>query len=263
MNGEGLVCEGAHAVVEGETLLRDVHLQLAPARLTAIVGPNGAGKSTLLSLLSGERRPRRGRVLLDGVALAQMPMVQHALRRAVMAQETAVSFDYLVRDVVELGRYPHRQWPDADEVGILEQAMTLTGVVGLADRVFNSLSGGEKARVHLARVLAQVWAPRPGQASRWLLLDEPTAALDLAHQHQVLRLLRRRAREDGLGVVAVLHDLNLALRYADTVVLVAGAALQAVGPAHETLSPACVRAVWGVACGTAVAADGTPQYLFG
>ncbi len=258
-----LVCEGASVVVGGTALLRTVDLHVEPGRLTAIVGPNGAGKSTLLALLSGERQPQQGRVLLDGVALPRIALAQRALRRAVMAQETAVGFDFLVREVVELGRYPHRQRPDPDEAGILAQAMRLAGVDALAGRVFGSLSGGEKARVQLARVLAQVWAPLPDGASRWLLLDEPTAALDLAHQHRLLRLLRAKAHEEGFGVVAVLHDLNLALRYADAVVLVADAAVRAAGPAASTLTPACVRAVWGVEAVAAVTGDGGLQYLFG
>lgn len=258
-----LVCERAGASVGGKPLLREVDLRIAAGQLTVIVGPNGAGKSTLLSLLSGERRPQTGQVLLDDEPLPRMRLPQLALRRAVMAQETAVSFDFLVREVVELGRYPHRLRPDADEAGILARAMALTGVADLAERVFNSLSGGEKARVQLARVLAQLWSRLPGGASRWLLLDEPTAALDLAHQHQTLRLLRAMARDEGMGVVAVLHDLNLALRYADRVVLVADAAVRATGSAHETLSLGQVRRVWGVHCSATTAGDGTLQYLFG
>ncbi|MFT3719542.1 MAG: heme ABC transporter ATP-binding protein [Pseudorhodoferax sp.] len=242
-------------MVGGKTLLQPTDLRLVPGRVTAILGPNGAGKSTLLALLSGERRPSRGRVLLDGQDLAGMAPAALALRRAVMAQEAPVAFDFLAREVVELGRYPHRLRPSADEAGIVAQAMRDTGVAHLADRVFNSLSGGEKARVHLARALAQ--------GGRWLLLDEPTAALDLAHQHQALQLLRRLAHAQGLGVVLVLHDLNLALRYADGAVLLADAALQAAGPVREVLTPERVLAVWGVQCSAAAAGDGMLQYLFG
>ena len=250
-----LRCVGVTAMAAGKALLARTDLRLSPGRVTAILGPNGAGKSTLLALLSGERRPDQGQVLLDDTDIARIAAPALALRRAVMAQEGAVSFDFLVREVVELGRYPHRSRPAVDEGALVAQAMADADVAHLAPRVFNTLSGGEKARVHLARVLAQ--------STRWLLLDEPTAALDLAHQHQVLGLLRRQAHAQGRGVALVLHDLNLALRYADEAVLLADAALQAAGPVREVLSPARVLAVWGVRGTVAQAADGTPQYLFG
>ena len=249
-----LQCVGVAAVAGGKPLLARTDLRLSPGRVTAVLGPNGAGKSTLLALLSGERRPDQGQVLLDGADIAGIPSPALALRRAVMAQEGAVSFDFLVREVVELGRYPHRLRPTAGEAALVAQAMADADVTHLAPRVFNSLSGGEKARVHLARVLAQ--------ATPWLLLDEPTAALDLAHQHQALQRLRRLAQQQGLGVVLVLHDLNLALRYADDAVLLAGAALQAAGPVREVLSPSRVRDIWGVQTLAVHAGDGTPQYLF-
>jgi iron complex transport system ATP-binding protein len=128
--------------------------------------------------------------------------------------------------------------------------------------VLNTLSGGEKARVHLARALAQLWSPRPDGAVRWLLLDEPTAALDLAHQHAAMQLLRKRAAE-GVGVVAVLHDLNLARRYADDVLVLDGAGGVHQGPAAEVLQPALIERVWRMPCQPVTSADGTAQFLFG
>ena len=124
-----------------------------------------------------------------------------------------------------------------------------------------TLSGGEKARVQLARALAQVWHPRPDGSDRWLFLDEPTAALDLAHQHQVMRLLRAWATRERLGVVAVLHDVNLALRYVDDV-LVLGGATALFGPTHEVLSEQSLASVWGVASQAVTSEDGVRQYLF-
>jgi len=181
--------------------------------------------------------------------------------RAVLPQDTQVAFDFRVRDVVTLGRYPHRLNPSTDEAGIVEAAMALTDVLALAERAVSSLSGGERARVQLARVLAQIWAPTA--APRWLLVDEPTAALDLHHQHQTLSTLRRWSRESGVGVVAVLHDLNLALRYVDQVWVLDGGRLQAQGPPDQVLTPALVQRVWRVPVSAVRDADGVAQLLVG
>ena len=257
----GLECRGASVRAGGHDLLTQATLQLRPGRFTAVLGPNGAGKSTLLSVLSGQRRPDAGEVLLDGRALTRLRTDDLALRRAVMPQESAVAFDFTAREVVALGRFPHRLRPHPEEESVIDQAMALTGVVALAARVHNTLSGGEKARVHLARVLVQLWFARPDGAARWLLLDEPTAALDLAHQHAAMRLLRARAAE-GLGVVAVLHDLNLALRYADEVVLVRAGHAPQQGPVATLLQAPLIETVWQTRCQAVAGEDGVAQFLF-
>jgi len=258
-----LSCQDVEVRIGAKTLLANASLTLAPGRVTAILGPNGAGKSTLLSVLAGQRAPTQGRVTLDGRPLDAHGMPALALRRALMPQESAVAFDFTAQEIVALGRYPHRRSPGRDEDAIIEEAMALTDVSALAPRILNTLSGGEKARAHMARALAQLWHPRPDGATRWLLLDEPTAALDLAHQHSAMRLLRAWAGR-GVGVVAVLHDLNLARRYADEVVVLgdaAGGLLQ--GATAEVLEPGLIEAVWGTPCQPVTSADGTVQYLFG
>lgn len=257
-----LACVDAELRIGPKTLLAATSVALLPGRVTAILGPNGAGKSSLLSLLGGQRAPTRGRALLDGRPLADHGMPALALRRALMPQESAVAFDFTAHDIVALGRYPHRRAPAPDEASIIGAAMALTDVTALAARVLNTLSGGEKARVHLARALAQLWHPRPDGASRWLLLDEPTAALDLAHQHAAMRLLCEWAL-GGVGVVVVLHDLNLARRYADEVVVLGADDGPRHGPAAELLQPALIESVWRMPCQPVAAADGTVQYLFG
>lgn len=257
-----LQCLDARVSAGGRELLHGITATLQPGRFTAILGPNGAGKSTLLSLLSAQRRPDAGQVLLDGQPLHALSAHQLALRRAVMPQESAVAFDFTAREVAELGRYPHRKQPTADEPGIVTQALEATDVVALAPRIFNTMSGGEKARVHLARALAQVWAPLPCGAARWLLLDEPTAALDLAHQHQALRLLRSWAHDQGVGVVAVLHDLNLALRYADDALLLTQGEASNHGPVAEVLTPERITRTWGLVCTPVQGSQGRLQYLF-
>jgi len=246
MTAPVLALRNAFCMAGGAALLRDVSVRFAAGRFSAILGPNGAGKSTLLSLLSGQRQPSQGEVLLHGQPLACHAAPALARRRALLPQDLSIAFDYTVQDVVELGRYPHRQQPSRQESDIVQRAMQVTGVQALAGRVLNTLSGGERARAQLARVLAQIWEPLPSGDSRWLLLDEPTAALDVHHQHAVLRLARDWAHRHGVGVVAVLHDLNLALRYADQAVVLQGGRVQADGAPAEVLDVATVRRVWQV-----------------
>jgi iron complex transport system ATP-binding protein len=258
--------------VSGRALLQRASARFAAGQVTAILGPNGAGKSTLMSVLTGQRRPAAGRVDLAGRALADYPPPELARLRACVAQETQVAFDFSVREVVELGRYPHRRQPGPHEAAIALQAMQATGVDHLQHRALNTLSGGEKARVHLACALAQVWEPvaRPagGAAARWLLLDEPTAALDLQQQHCMLQLARSWACQQGVGVVAVLHDLNLALRYSDSCVLLQGGQVAASGATAEVLTPARIRQVWGMLASPVQTAQPLPdgrcglQYVF-
>ena len=261
-----LVCDQLGVGVPGRPLLATVHTQFVPGRVTAILGPNGAGKSTLLAMLSGQRTPRSGHVWMGGQPVSGKGAQALARQRAVLPQDTAVAFDFTVQEVVEMGRFPHRQQPSRHEARIVTEAMQATGVAHLAGRSINTLSGGERARSHLARALAQIWEPLPGSAAgttRWLLLDEPTAALDLAHQHHTLALVRRWAVEQGVGVVAVLHDLNLALRYAhDSLLLAPGlAGPRSVHATAHLLTPATIAQVWGVHSTPVLAADGVPQYL--
>lgn len=266
-----------------KTLLHTTSVQFLAGQVTAIAGPNGAGKSTLMSVLTGQRKPDQGRVDLGGKALQAFESAELARVRAFVAQETQVAFDFTVQEVVALGRYPHRRHPSAQESGIALLAMQATKVAHLAERALNTLSGGEKARVHLARALAQVWEPvaleagndspvKQGRplATRWLLLDEPTAALDLQHQHRMLQLARDWATTQGIGVVAVLHDLNLALRYSDRCVVLQQGRVVASGPTSEVLTPERIAEVWHVAaCPVTVPAPARPlvsparlQYVF-
>ncbi len=247
--------------VGDSTLLQGVDLLLKYGEVCAILGPNGAGKSTLLSVLAGLRAPDTGAVWLNGQPLLTDQLHRVAQHRAVLPQDTAVAFDFTVQEVVELGRYPHRLQPSLQEADIVQAAMAATGVSALAHRPVGSLSGGERARAQLARVMAQIWEAPPDGAPRWLLLDEPTAALDLRHQHATLSTVRRWAREQGVGVLAVLHDLNLALRYADQVWVLDRGRLQVSGAPAEALTPALVQRVWQVQASTVRSADGLSQLL--
>ena len=190
------------------------------ARSLAVVGQNGAGKSTLLKLLSGELSPTAGEVLVGGRLLSDYAPQDLALRRAVLPQQTILQFAFKARDVVLMGRSPHLRgtWASLEDEEIAERSMYLTETDRFASRVYTSLSGGEQARVNLARVLTQE-API-------LLLDEPTTSLDMRHQELIMRTARNLAGE-GACVLAVLHDLNLAAAYSDRI-----AVLQDGAPAH-------------------------------
>lgn len=222
-------------------LLDGIDLELGPGVVLAILGPNGAGKSTLLRLLSGELRPGTGYVALDGVDLRAWNAGKLARRRAVLPQSESLRFAFSAEQVVQLGRLP---WPAGRESEIARAVLQAAGVLHLQDRAYPELSNGERARVQFARVLAQVWEPQADEA-RYLLLDEPTASLDLAHQHDILATTRRFA-DSGAGVVAVLHDPNLALLYADRCLLLADGRPIALGPTRQVLTPERVSGVFGI-----------------
>ncbi len=247
-------------VRHGERRVLDVpFLSLEPGQVHALLGPNGAGKSTLLHALAGLERSCARRVHLNGRPLSQWDTLALARQRALMSQELQVPFDFSARDIVRMGRFPHSDCPHPDEPELVERCLDTVGALHLIDRLHQGLSGGEKARVQLARVLAQV-TPRPGDAldhsrehsldhtpSRWLLLDEPTAALDLAHQHSVMRLLRQLSAQ-GVGVVVVLHDLNLAQAYADQALVLRDGRLDTLGRCDDVLQPKLIQRIWGVLC---------------
>jgi len=236
----------------GRPILVRQSLSLKPRELNVVLGPNGAGKSTLLRVLTGELHPDEGHVLYDGSPLSELDPAQIARRRAVLAQGSSLNFDFTAYEVVLLGRIPHLSgWESARDRQACDEALEAVEMATFRNRKYPSLSGGEQQRIHIARVLAQLDAGRgpegeDGSPSAWLFLDEPTSALDLRHQHAVLRLVRRLAHEHGLGVMAILHDLNLALRYADHVLLLSEGRLVASGPPSETLTRDHIADVHGV-----------------
>jgi iron complex transport system ATP-binding protein len=229
----------------GKPILNEVSCELLAGRLTVVVGPNGAGKSTLLRLFAGEFSPDSGEISFADRALCDWPACDLACRRAVLPQESSLQFPFRVSEVALLGRAPHvRGIESARDHAIADEALQRVDLAAKRDRVFPSLSGGEKQRTHLARALAQVWEPVCG-AGRVLLLDEPTSSLDLAHQHATLSEARRLASE-GAAVLAILHDLNLAMTYADDIWVLAAGRLVASGGAVATLRPELIRDVFGV-----------------
>jgi len=217
--------------------LAEASIDVRAGELHALVGPNGAGKSTLFGVLAGDVAPVTGEVLLDGAPLGGIPPRLLARRRAVLLQQNAVSFPFTVEQVVRMGRAPWARTPaEEDDDAAVAHALDATDLVGLAGRTISSLSGGERARAALARVLAQ--------ACDVMLLDEPTAALDLRHQEDVLRIARSRARE-GAAVAVVLHDLNAALGMADRVTLLAQGGVMATGAPGDVLTADAIGSVYG------------------
>lgn len=221
----------------GRPVLRSIDLTLTPGRVTALVGPNGAGKSTLLAALAGDLPAASGEVRIAGRPAGAWPPRELARHRAVLPQDTTLSFPFAVADVIRMGRAPWARTPAAAEDDeAVAAAMAATEVTAFASRPFTALSGGERARVALARVLAQ--------STPLVLLDEPTAALDLRHQELVLRVCRERAAA-GDAVAVVLHDLGLAGAYADRVAVLQAGRIVADGPPSEVFEPVLLSRVYG------------------
>lgn len=223
----------------GRAILEDASIDVHAGEIHALVGPNGAGKSTLFGVLAGDLEPETGHVELDGAALAGIRPRDLARRRAVLLQQNTVSFSFTAEQVVRMGRAPWARTPQEDDDDrAVAEAMAATEVLPLARRSVSSLSGGERARVGLARVLAQ--------SVDVLLLDEPTAALDLKHHEDVMRVARQKA-DAGATVAIVLHDLNAALAHADRVTLLSQGRVVSSGTAAEVLTAAAIEEVYGQA----------------
>jgi len=233
-----LQATGVTVLVGGErAILDDASIDVRAGEIHALVGPNGAGKSTLFGVLAGDVTPSAGAVLLDGSPITGVRPQDMARARAVLLQENAVSFPFSAEQVVRMGRAPwSRTGASDDDDEIVAAAMASTEVLSLSSRAVTSLSGGERARVALARVIAQ--------STGILLLDEPTAALDLKHHEDVMRLIRRQA-DDGVAVAIVLHDLNAALTHADRVTLLSEGRVAATGAAADVLTAERIAAVYG------------------
>ncbi|MGH8456361.1 MAG: heme ABC transporter ATP-binding protein [Stenotrophobium sp.] len=240
-------------------LLNDVSLQVEPGCVHAVLGPNGAGKSTLLKLLTGDLLPASGEIVLNQRGLHDWSALERARQRAVLPQADSLRFAFTAEQVVTLGRMPCLRHPPAREKEIVSAALQASGASHLARRSYPSLSGGERARVQLARVLAQIWeSAMPG--ARYLLLDEPTASQDLAHQHACLQLARRFAAQ-GIGVVVILHDPNLALSYADQMTLLCCGQSIAQGAPEQVLTPPILEQVYCVKVEMLRSPDSTQAFI--
>jgi iron complex transport system ATP-binding protein len=226
---------GAPMVVDGVTV------RLADGALAGILGPNGSGKTTLLRLLSGTRRPTSGRVLLGDRPLDQLSRREAARQIAVVPQETELAFEYRAIEIVLMGRHPHLgvfTVEGPDDLRIAHEALAATGTSHLADRFFHELSGGEKQRVVIAAALAQ--------SADLLLLDEPTASLDLGYQLEIASLLLRLNQDRGVTMAISTHDLNMAASICRELILMRDGRVLAAGPIAEVLTPENVRLLYDV-----------------
>jgi iron complex transport system ATP-binding protein len=240
---------GAHTGSERERdgwVLKGLTFEVRTGEIVGVIGPNGSGKTSLLKLLARILRPQEGAVTLFGRAIADMQQVEVARTVALVPQESPILFPFTITEMVLMGRFPHHQvvgglgglgWEGPEDIRLAEEAMKETDVAHLADRLINDVSGGERQRVIIARALTQ--------QPRVLLLDEPTAFLDLHHQLDICRILRRLNEAWGLTVVLVSHDLNLASQYCDRLLLLKDGVVYRTGPPADVIRPEVLEAVYG------------------
>lgn len=239
-----LVAENLSVTIGRKKVLADISVQIKPGELVAVIGANGAGKSTLLKCLCGEISPTSGEVVMNGKKLDHWPLTERATTCAVLPQNSDLSFPFSVLDVVLIGRSPHNQaGRDNADRCIAQQVLELIGMTAFKERIYTTLSGGERQRVQYARILAQIWEPLTAHP-HYLLLDEPTAALDLSCQHDCLRIASRLAKNQGVGVLAILHDLNLAALYADRIVVLQSGVLIAADAPTIVLNKELIQRVF-------------------
>jgi iron complex transport system ATP-binding protein len=233
--------------IHSKKLLDDVSLEMRFGEILAVLGPNGAGKSTLRKVLCGDLIPTSGEVLMNGKPLSEWTLPERAKVRAVLPQDSSLNFPFSVLEVVLMGRAPHVKGAEnKQDYEIARHALRAVEEADLEERIYPTLSGGERQRVQLARVLAQIW--EKSNEPRYLLLDEPTANLDLTHQHQTLKLAREFAREN-VGVLLILHDLNLTAQYADKVILLKAGKIIASGTPTEVFTEEIIEEVFSVKVG--------------
>tara|TARA_R110000824_G_scaffold390760_13_gene587853 strand:- start:16314 stop:17090 length:777 start_codon:yes stop_codon:yes gene_type:complete len=231
-----IVAENISVQASGKSLLHNCSLTVRPGRLTALLGPNGAGKSTFISVLSGERRPDQGEIRIADAPLEAFSPMALARQRAVLLQNSSLDFAFIVSEVVNLGRLPYATTQDAlDDDEAVAAACRMADIIPLLPRLYQTLSGGERQRVQYARALAQIWRRPNDLSQRYLFLDEPTSALDLRHRRALLKSVRELV-DQGVGVLAVLHDLNLAADYADDIALLVNGGIFMQGPTREIMT---------------------------
>ncbi|MCX4026332.1 heme ABC transporter ATP-binding protein [Spartinivicinus marinus] len=229
--------------IQNKTIIENITFEVMPGEVLAVLGPNGAGKSTLFSALTGERLPATGQVLINQQPLSAISDNLRATQIGVLPQSSALSFAFSCYEVVSMGRIPWATGKDKD-AEIIQQAMEQVDAWHLCDRIYTSLSGGEKQRIHLARVIAQITTDNQ-QAPRLLLLDEPTSALDPSHQHLTLQLARQLTASNT-AVLVILHDFNLAARYADKIMVIKEGKQVVLGEPPEVLKPGLIKEVFDI-----------------
>lgn len=237
--------ESIHYSIGRKLILNDINADFLPGEFNMILGPNGSGKSTFLKIFSGELQGHDGKVYYSDTPITAIKKEMLAKERGVMSQQPELSFPLTVEEVVMMGRYPHFIFnPGKKDTSICEEVMQKMNILEFRERNYLTLSGGEKQRVQFARVLAQIWE-KPESGYRYLFLDEPLTSLDINYQQEFLQIAREFAKEDTV-LIAVIHDINLAIQYADKLFFLKDGELISHGRPKEILTEALIKKVFDV-----------------
>ena len=232
--------------LDNRQILKDVSLEINEGEIVSVIGPNGAGKSTLLNVLTGDISPDSGDIIYDNKQLNKISIQERAFTRSVMSQMQTLVFNFNVKDVVEMGWLQRGNSDFSSNFTMAFEAVTTEcNVHNLVHRKFNSLSGGEQRRVHFARTLLQLWRPSQSNDPRYLLLDEPTANLDLSSEMLLMNILKARA-SSNIGILIILHDLNLASHFADKIAIMKDGEIKAFGKPEEIMTDDFLTSIYEV-----------------
>jgi len=232
--------------LDNRQILKDVSLEINEGEIVSVIGPNGAGKSTLLNILTGDISPDSGDTIYDNKQLNKISIQERAFTRSVMSQMQTLVFNFNVKDVIEMGWLQRGNSDFSSNFLMAFEAVTKEcNVHNLVHRKFNSLSGGEQRRVHFARTLLQLWRPSQSNDPRYLLLDEPTANLDLSSEILLMNILKARA-SSNVGILVILHDLNLASHFADKIAIMKGGEIKASGKPEEIMRDDFLTSIYEV-----------------
>ena len=232
--------------LDNRQILKDVSLEINEGEIVSVIGPNGAGKSTLLNVLTGDITPDSGDTIYDNRQLNKISIQERAFTRSVMSQMQTLVFNFNVKDVIEMGWLQRGNSDFSSNFSMAFEAVTTEcNVHNLVHRKFNSLSGGEQRRVHFARTLLQLWRPSQSNDPRYLLLDEPTANLDLSSEMLLMNILKARA-SSNVGILVILHDLNLASHFADKIAIMKDGEIKAFGKPEEIMTDDFLTSIYEV-----------------
>ena len=227
-------------------ILKDISLKVKPGELMAILGPNGSGKSSLIRIISGDILPTKGHVLIDDKPLVEIDLKEQALKRSVMSQSQQILYDYTVREIIEMGWiYEGIRESEINVKNKISEVAEECYVPHLLDRNFNILSGGEQRRVHFARTLIQINHDYEKVGHRYILLDEPTANLDLSFELKLVKLLKNKAKQ-GFGILLIIHDLNLASKFSDKIAILYNGALSSYGIPKDVFKSKLLSNIFGI-----------------
>ena len=238
--------ESVSLKLDNRQILKDVSLEINEGEIVSVIGPNGAGKSTLLNVLTGDINPDSGEISYDNKQLKQISIQERAFTRSVMSQMQTLVFNFSVKDVIEMGWLQRGNSDFSNNFSMAFESVTKEcNVHNLIHRKFNSLSGGEQRRVHFARTLLQLWRPSESNDPRYLLLDEPTANLDLSSEMLLMNILKKRASLN-VGILVILHDLNLASHFADKIAIIKDGEIMAFGEPEKIMEDAFLTSIYEV-----------------